>query len=71
MFYFLFVYIVEAHMRANIQHTTRGAGAKRGERGKDKRVGNRDMRRSVEGRGMERGTRGKQGGHLRDFQVLP
>ena len=40
------------------------------ERGKDKTVGNRDMRRSVEGKGMRRGTRGKQDGHDRDFQVL-
>ena len=38
---------------------TRGAGDKRGGRGKDKTVGNRD-RRSVEGRGIRRGTRGKQ-----------
>ena len=43
-------YIVEACMRANTQkRTTRGAGDKRGGRGKEKKtVGNRDMK-SVEG----------------------
>ena len=64
-----FVYIVEARMRANTQRT-RGAGAKRGGRGKDKTVGKRDIMRSEEGRGMGRDTRGIQDGHHRDFQDL-
>ena len=34
-------------------HETRGAGV-----GKDKKVGNRDIRSSVEGRGVGRGTSG-------------
>ena len=37
------------------------------ESGKQKTVGNRHMR-SVERRGMGWGTRGKQDGHVRDFQ---
>ena len=65
-----FVYIVEARVRANTQHTTREAGDKRGRRGKDKTVGKRDIRRSMEGREMGWGTRDKQDGHNRDFHDL-
>ena len=36
---------VKARMRANTEHTTRRAGDKRGKRGKEKTVGNRDMRK--------------------------
>ena len=64
------VYLVKAHMRANTQCIARGHETRRGRRGKDKTVGNRDSRRSVEGRGMGRGTRGIQDGHHRDFQDL-
>ena len=49
---FFLIYNVEAHIRANIKLITKGAGDKRGKRGKHKTVGNRDMRRSLEGRGM-------------------
>ena len=55
-------------MRANTQRTTRGAGDKRDRRGKDKTVGNGDIRRSVDGRVMGRGTQGEQDRHYRDFQ---
>ena len=56
-------------MRANTQ-CTRGTGHKRGRRGQDKTVGNRDIMKSVEGRGMGRGTQGKQDGHYRGIQVI-
>ena len=46
----------------------KGSRRRGGWRGKEKTVGNRDMRRSVEGRGMGQGTQGKQDGHYRDFQ---
>ena len=47
-----------------------GAKDKRGRRGKEKKVRNRDRRRSVEGREMGWGTQGKQDGHYKDNQVL-
>ena len=55
-------------MRANTQNVQQGEQEnKRGGRGKEKTVGNRDMG-SLEGRGMGRCTQGKQDGHDRDFQ---
>ena len=45
-------------------------GMRQDVRGKDKTVGNRNIRRSVEGRGMGRGTWSKQHGHHREFQDL-
>ena len=68
IFYF-FAYICQGSYESeHTERTTRGAGDKRDGRGKDKTVGNRDMRRSVEGRGMGRGTWGIEDGHYRDFQ---
>ena len=54
-------------MRANTQNTQQGEQQKRGGRGKDKTVWNRDIT-SVEGRGLGWGIWGKQDGHYRDFQ---
>jgi len=65
---YIFVYLVEAHMRASTQYTTRGAWDMRGRSGNDNTVRNRDIRRSVEWRGMGWGTRGIQDGHYREFQ---
>ena len=56
-------------MGANAYRTAQGQQEKRGGRGKEKTVGNRDMR-SVEGRGMGQGTRGKQEGHYRNYQEV-
>ena len=56
-------------MTAHTQRTASGAGEKRSGRGKNKIVGNRDMR-SREGRGMVQGTRGIQDGHPRDVHDL-
>jgi len=61
----LFLYILSRLVRELIHN--KGAGNKRGGRGEDKTVGNRDIR-SVEERGMGRGTRSIQDGQHRDFQ---
>ena len=74
IFLFLYFFIFCIHCRGfyESKHTThnKGAGDKRGGRGKDKTVRNRNIRRSVEGRRMRRGTWGIQDGHHRDFQHL-
>ena len=63
-----FVYLVEAHMRANTQHTakgheTRGAGV-----GRTKQWGTETLGDLWKGEGWGWGTWGIQYGHYRDFQ---